>query len=286
MFGLFNKRQYQAQKAGDHGALTIEQHAFWNSNGYLKLSGAVSPVERAEIQGEVDRQWTNREGNDHVIDVLSGEFAGKEFRLNVAPLAARGESYKLNNLFGRSNIIRRIALNATIRAALTELLDGEPLICNSLNFERGSQQPFHLDTWYMPPPVEGKMIAAIIAVDNIGPSNGPFTYYPGSHAIPPYYFSHGRPNIIQSEAEHCIRYLNREIEQRGLTPSTLDCNGGDVFLWHANLYHGGAPINDMSLTRTSLVVHYWRKSDIPDTEIRMDGDVAYLSHTLRGEISF
>jgi hypothetical protein len=53
------------------------------------------------------------------------------------------------------------------------------MICNSLNFERGSQQPFHIDTWYMPPPVEGRMVVASIAVDDVDADNGPMAYYPG-----------------------------------------------------------------------------------------------------------
>jgi hypothetical protein len=38
---------------------------------------------------------------------------------------------------------------------------------------------------------------------------------------------------------------------------------GDVFLWHAQLLHGGRPIRDMAKTRSSLVVHYWRAGDLP-----------------------
>ena len=266
--------------------LSGEQLDFWNANGYLQLTGVVSQSERQAILSEVDRQWSQREGNDHLIDVLSGEFAGKAFPLNDAPLSARQESYKLNNLFGRSSTVRSVALNTTIKAALSILLDGEPLICNTLNFERGSQQPFHLDTWYMPPPVEGKMVAAIIALDDIGKDNGPFTYYPGSHAIKPYYFSHGRLNIVNDEARACVDYLNAELDKRGLAPTTLECKAGDIFFWHANLYHGGAAINDMSLTRRSLVVHYWRAKDVPSDQVRKDGEITYLNRTLRGEIAF
>lgn len=287
MFGLLKKRLHTPQNANANAnTLSADQWDFWNTNGYLQLAGAVSPQELAQIQAQVDDQWAHKENNDHLVDVLSGEFAGREFRMSAIPASVRQDGYKLNNLFGRSAAVREVALNPTIKSALTELLAGEPLICNTLNFERGSQQPFHLDTWYMPPPVEGKMVAAIIALDDIGPDNGPFTYYPGSHAIAPYYFSHGRLNIINAEAEKCIQYINQGIEERGLSPTTLSCKAGDVFFWHANLFHGGAPINDMSLTRRSMVVHYWRECDMRAGQVRRDGDLAYLGHTLRGEISF
>jgi ectoine hydroxylase-related dioxygenase (phytanoyl-CoA dioxygenase family) len=62
---------------------------------------------------------------------------------------------------------------------------------------------------------------------------------------------------------------------------------GDVLLWHAQLLHAGRPIRDMGKTRSSLVVHYWRKQDLPGGAVRVDPAAgAYLGHTLRGEITF
>ena len=42
---------------------------------------------------------------------------------------------------------------------------------------------------------------------------------------------------------------------------------GDVIIWHANLIHGGAPVTDPSLTRKSMVVHYYAKDVIKYHEI-------------------
>jgi ectoine hydroxylase-related dioxygenase (phytanoyl-CoA dioxygenase family) len=42
---------------------------------------------------------------------------------------------------------------------------------------------------------------------------------------------------------------------------------GDVFIWHANLIHGGMPIIDHSLTRKSMVIHYYAKDVIKYHEI-------------------
>ena len=74
---------------------------------------------------------------------------------------------------------------------------------------------------------------------------------------------------------------------RGLAQEELRCRSGDVFLWHAQLLHGGRPIRDMRRTRSSLVVHYWRAGDLPAGEVRRDPACgAYLGRTLRGEIAF
>jgi len=266
-------------------ALSDEQYRFWDDNGYLVLKGALDPDQVREILAMVDAEWTEREGNDHLVDILSGEDAWKSFQLNEARPEHRREVYKLNNLFLRRERLRRIALAPVIKDALHGILGGEPLICNSLNFERGSQQPFHLDTWYMPPPVEGMMVAANIALEPMTPDNGPFIYYPGSHKIPVWRFSHGLLNIIEDEREACEAYLNAEVERRGLKAETFSCEAGDVFLWHAQLYHGGSPIRDMSQTRNSLVIHYWRSQDLPAEMVRTDASGDYLAHTLRGEIA-
>jgi phytanoyl-CoA hydroxylase len=267
-------------------ALTSEQRAHWDANGFLVLRGFMAEAELARVEAVVEDEWA-RKPNDHEVDVLTGPHAGRTFRMEQAPPEARREVYKLNNLFARRPEIRGVALAPRLRAVLAELLEGEPMICNSLNFERGSQQHFHIDTWYMPPPADDRMVVASIALDDVGPDNGPLVYYPGSNRIPPYRFSHGRLNIIEAEADRCWQHLNREIARLGLKEEEFRGRRGDVFLWHARLLHGGRPIRDMGQTRRTLVVHYWRADDMAAAEVRRDPDAgAYLGRTLRGEIAF
>lgn len=42
---------------------------------------------------------------------------------------------------------------------------------------------------------------------------------------------------------------------------------GDVFIWHANLFHGGEPHINKAKTRKSMVFHYFREGDICYHEI-------------------
>ena len=267
--------------------LTPAERAQWAAEGFLLLRGAITPAEVARVKAAVDDEWARRADNDHHVDVLSGADAGRTFTLAEAPATARREVYKLNNLFARRADIRRVALSPRLRKVFSELLEGEPMICNSLNFERGSQQPYHIDTWYMPPPVEGRMVVASIALDEVGPDNGPVAYYPGSHRIPPWRFSDGRLNEKADEMPQCRAYLEREIAARGLKEAEVRARPGDAFLWHAQLLHGGRPIRDMSLTRSSLVVHYWRAGDLPPDQVRFDPAAGhYLGRTLRGEIRY
>lgn len=284
---IFSTLAGQRGKSRPARALTAEQRAHWDANGFLVLPGFLTPDEVAQIRAAVDAEWGNRAGNDHEIDMLTGPQAGRALKLHEAPEEARREAYKLNNLFGRRPAIRKVALSARLRPLLADLLDGEPLICNSLNFERGSQQEFHIDSWYMPPPVEGGMVAAWFAIDDVDATNGPLAYYPGSHRIPPYRFSHGRLNEIPAEKPQCRAYLEREIAARGLRDTEFHAKSGDIFIWHGQLLHAGRPIRDMSRTRASMVIHYWRERDLPRAQVRVDpASGSYLGHTLRGEIRY
>jgi ectoine hydroxylase-related dioxygenase (phytanoyl-CoA dioxygenase family) len=105
------------------------------------------------------------------------------------------------------------------------------------------------------------MVASWIALEDVAEEAGPLSYYPGSHKIPPYRFSDGGIKAIDEEMAACREYVEREIRERGLTPAVFRPQAGDVLLWHAQLYHGGLPIKDPSLTRTSVVTHYFRYQD-------------------------
>ncbi len=284
---LFRAKARITRQGAYVGPLTDDQLAHWAANGYLMLPAFLSPAQVAIVRDAVNAEWANLAGNDHEIDMLTGPHAGRAFKLHDAPQGARREAYKLNNLFARRPVIRRVALSPRLGPVIGQLLEGEPLICNSLNFERGSQQEFHIDSWYMPPPVEARMVAAWFAIDDVNADNGPLAYYPGSHLIPPYRFSHGRLNEIAAEKPECRVYLDREIATRGLREVELHAKTGDVFIWHGQLLHGGRPIRDMSRTRSSMVIHYWRAGDVPPSHVRVDPEAGrYLGHTLRGEIRY
>lgn len=267
-------------------SLSTRQRRFWQENGYLHLKKAITTKEIASIRRTVDWHWANPDHNPHHVDVITGEHAGRWFTMNDAPSSVRKEVYKLNNLFLLDDSIRAAALSPRLKRVMEHLLQAEPLICNSLNFERGSQQDAHIDSWYMPPPKDEGMVAASISLDPVDETNGPIYFYPGSHKIPPYRFSDGRLNMIAAEFDACRNYLDREIEARQLKSVQFRGEPGDVFIWHGQLIHGGSEIRDFTRTRNSLVVHYWRASDISKESVRHDtGGRAYLAHTLRGELT-
>jgi len=235
----------------------------WEEDGFVVLRGLFSPARVASINAFIDRLWSERRelSIPVTIDVRIESGDQRRILLRDADDRDRRRPYKINDLYLDYSILRDMVLDERLCQVLASLFDGTPLVCNSLNFEYGSQQADHIDTLYMPSRKPGGMIASWIALDEVSASNGPLRYWPGSHLIPPYRFSHGRTNAIAEEMSDFNAYIEREVERRSLGPVTLDAEPGDVMVWHSKLLHGGCPIDNDQQTRRSLVTHYFRRQD-------------------------
>lgn len=247
-------------------ALTTEQQQQWQDNGYLLLKNFYSVERIDQINQLVDHLWKNRRTLDanYVIDVFVESDDERRMYFCDAPNAARNQPYKLNDLYLCSDEVRELIAGERIAPILGELLADFPMVCNSLNFEFGSQQEYHFDTFYMPSPTPNKMVASWIALENSTDLNGPLSYYPGSHKIPPYHFSNGTTLIVPEEMPEFHKYIDQHIRQMNLQPETLLASKGDVLIWHSQLFHGGNEILDKSKTRKSLVTHYFTREDFPE----------------------
>ena len=244
--------------------LSAEQRKFWDDNGFLILKGLIPANVIADVNSDIEATIQNRTNFSQVkVDALEGALAGRRMPISEAPDEVFAKSFKLNDLYLESPIVRSAILSDSLVASLADLLGGDPIVINSLNFVRGSQQPYHFDTWYMPPPVRNTLAVSSICLEDVHPDAGPLFYYPGSHLIPPYTFSHGGIHAVEAEMEACRAYVNKEIADRGLQTSAFLGSAGDVFIWHAQLLHGGKQIKDPARTRKSLVTHYWRMKDVP-----------------------
>ncbi len=250
--------------------LTAEQRECWEQNGYLVLPGFVNSEKLLALNALVDQVWNERKRPENrlIIDMFIGTPNERRAYFREAPEEARAVPYKLNDLFLESDLVRNLILDQTLSAVLDQLLDGEPIVCNSLTFERGSQQREHFDTFYMPPYVRNKMVASWIGLEDVHPEAGPLTYWPGTHKIPPYIFSNGKTTATYDELPRFYDYIRREMEARGITQVQHAGKAGDVFIWHAQLLHGGEPIRNPALTRRSIVTHYFRACDVDPLLVR------------------
>ncbi len=254
--------------------LDREQTRFFEDEGYLILPGFFEPSEVAELKAHVDTLWSRR--HEAGLVTIDGHVEDDGIRRNRrayfrdADEETRRQVYKLNDLHLVDRLVQRFAVDRRLVAALGQLLQSPPIVCNTLLFERGSTQNAHFDTFYMPSKTPNKMAATWIAIDPVTDSNGPLFYYPRSHRIEPFRFSSGGLQAIDAEMPQARAHIDRIIREFGLRETRFLPQPGDVLIWHAQLLHGGSPIRDMGATRASLVTHYWTALDFPDPAQRID----------------
>ena len=222
--------------------LTAEHRLAWQDQGYLLFKNYYSDQQIDQLNTFIDQLWNTRKKLDanYVIDIFVETDKEQRVYFNDAPNDARYHPYKLNDLFLSSELVRDMVAGQEMAPILEQLLEGQPMICNTLNFEFGSQQDYHFDTFYMPSPTPNKMIASWIALEDTTEFNGPLTYYPGSHKIPPYKFSNGSTIVVPEEMPDFNSYMEKQIDERQLKPETMIAEKGDVLIWHSQLFHGGS----------------------------------------------
>jgi phytanoyl-CoA hydroxylase len=225
-------------------------------DGFAALEGYFSPgqIDRASL---AVRHLLNERASEVVVESL--QTGQRTFWAQAANRATR--HFKFNDLYLMSGEIRGLALDFGLTSILADLLGDPAVLCNSLNFEKGSSQPIHIDSLYLTPRTPHSLIATWIALEDVHPDAGPLVYYPGSHKIPLYTFNDGTHHASREESADWFDYIDVQIRLRGLKEKTFLAKKGDVFIWHSDLVHGGSPIVDHGLTRSSLVCHYFGETD-------------------------
>jgi ectoine hydroxylase-related dioxygenase (phytanoyl-CoA dioxygenase family) len=176
---------------------------------------------------------------------------------------------KINDLYLDMPDVRELALSERLTPVLLDLLGHSPALCNSLYFEKGSQQPAHVDAIYMTPHTPDHLIAIWVALEDAHDDAGQLEYYPGSHRIEQMIFGNGTRHFEPAEMPTWHAYMESEVAKAGLEKSAFSARKGDVFVWHSNLLHGGGPIADPARTRKSLVFHYFSKRDATSLNLKL-----------------
>lgn len=166
----------------------------------------------------------------------------------------------------------RTAGEGQLRGLISALLGHEATLFQSINFLSGSEQHTHSDSIHMSTYPLGGMAAAWVALEDITPDNGPLHYYPGSHTLPCYlnadYQNEGNRWLIgDKDYSEYERFIEGRVAEMGLQKQVFLAKKGDVFIWHANLLHGGEPHHNKALTRRSMVFHYFSQAHVCYHEI-------------------
>ena len=157
--------------------------------------------------------------------------------------------------------VQRIAANPKILALLSTLYGRRAWPFQTLNLPVGSEQHFHPDSVHFSSVPERFGCAVWVALEDIGPNQGPLMYYSGSHKWPIYVNEHigrcracdsGPPSQKPFEAvwEGLVRVNAAEAGQ-------FLAKKGQAFIWTANLLHAGSRQTNPNLTRWSQETHYY-----------------------------
>lgn len=212
-------------------ALTKDQIATFEKDGLLKVDFNLNP---ALLNAIIEK----------TVPLYDQE------KLNVKSAGVRIQD-------GWKNIdeVRQLAMHASILGSLEQLFGRKAKPFQTLNFPIGTEQSPHSDTLHFNSIPRGYMAGVWIALEDIDESNGPLTYYPGSHKLREYTmrsFGLGRGHDFYPQYEKEILQI---IEENKLVPELGLVKKGEAIIWHANLLHGGALHKDSTRSRHSQVTH-------------------------------
>lgn len=158
--------------------------------------------------------------------------------------------------------IVELANNKNVLDFLKVMYERDPLPFSTINFLKSSEQPLHSDYMHFSSIPERYLCGVWFALEDIHKDSGPLAVVKNSRELPilsiddlgleiPKNTRHLKSNY--TIYEDAVRNI---VEDNNLTKEPATLKKGQCLIWAANTLHGGSPINNPSLTRKSLVVHY------------------------------
>jgi hypothetical protein len=234
----------------------------WITDGYTVFPRAVPGDLIDRFRDDIVRAFD--EGDDRLLVNSPGTDGYVPLQPRTSTVRAR-----VVDAYAHYPSARALLFAPPIVEWLRLLFDEPPMLFQSLSFDRGSQQGMHQDTAYVVvhPPLH--MAAAWIALEDVIEGSGELVYLHGSHRLPEYRFSgehkHWSPDRDGLEQhDEWSRLILENGQALGMERRAFLARKGDVFIWSADLAHGGAPARDDTLTRRSLVGHYCPRSARPN----------------------
>ena len=219
----------------------------------------------SSIQGQI-KSWPDKGFmilekffSEEQVDKVNQEI---DHLLNENKVDFRYNNRKIMFAFKKSKVIKDIAWDSRLTELLNFVLGRKVLLFQTINFIKGSEQRAHSDSVHMTTYPLGNLIAVWIALEDTHVSNGPLFYYPGSHKLPyvlgqDFETGNTKWKIGGNAYKKYEDKIEEVIRENRLKKVDFYAKKGDVFVWHANLIHGGNPVLDKNSTRKSMVIHYF-----------------------------
>jgi phytanoyl-CoA hydroxylase len=218
-------------------------------HGYVVFPQAVPGELIDEYLDFFERMWDDAPSTIYAHSRGTVLSLSREFHDKVAKVSS------IHSYFDRAG---ELIFPPAVLRFLTQIYDRPPVVFQTMSMLWGSEESLHIDTGPLSLTEPMSLAASWVALEDVQESSGEFEYVPGSHRVPEM-LHHGATKahygdlieygrILRSTREHC--------DARGLKTERFMARKGDVLIWHADLMHGGAIIEDHERTRKSLVAHF------------------------------
>lgn len=265
------------------GAVSAEEAELlerWRRDGYVIVEDCVEHEAIDRLANVVDEIWFRPDPlpgllvSDVVLDGVTHVHVAHEDLLrlpsDVRERARSASNWRVGELHLHDGHAATV-VNSPCLARLCSLLLGRPAVPeHSLAFSKGSRQQLHQDTAVFHVHPRNFLCGVWIACEDISPASGPLEFHPGSHREPLFEEFTNYPQTQRRTAppDRCDRYDAHVRELATRYPRlTFTPKMGAALFWHGMLVHGGAPVEDESLTRKSFVVHFIAEGTNKEREV-------------------
>ena len=239
----------------------------------LRMAGRIDDTERATLRQFVEEGYAILPVpvDEELLRTVNEEL-GQAIEAKVEGYAY-GSSQRIHNLHHRYPGVRSLWRHPAVMRYLELIFEVPARPCQTLTYIFGSQQGAHQDTIHLTPFPAGYMCGVWIALEDVQPNSGELEIYKGSHRLPRVYMhGSGCAKITDddwSEFDETVSARWREMLAAGrFEKMTYRPKRGTILIWHENLMHGGSVRIDQSLSRRSIVSHYFA-----------DGAIAFYDST-------
>jgi len=160
---------------------------------------------------------------------------------------------KLADGWRTSPAIRQLAICPEVVDVVERLHGRRAIPFQTLTFRCGSGQAGHADSVHFDSVPSGWMCGAWVALEDVGPTQGPLEYDVGSHRD----LDARAADALLAARVPYADYERALAESSPGERTTFRASAGDVLVWAAHLVHGGSPVTDPDSTRWSQVTHYF-----------------------------
>jgi hypothetical protein len=194
-----------------------------------------------------------------VVDAGIDDFDALAARViaELAPHYTGGVHRRVAEAWYFSDDVRRIAAAPKLLATLHTLYQRRAIPFQTLNFDRGTEQPAHSDTLHFNSVPRRYMCGVWVALEDIDADSGPLVVYPGSHMLPDFDMHDLGLELGPEHYEEYERLMGEVARAKGFEEVAVTPKKGQAIVWAANLLHGGQAVRNPEKTRQSQVTHYY-----------------------------